>query len=48
MSYNIVQLRMNESDSNIASSSLVKNRSKASKVSHVKKTRFDDGRNVIA
>jgi hypothetical protein len=37
---------MDESGSNIASSGLVKNRSKTSKVSHMKKT-FDYGRNVI-
>jgi hypothetical protein len=43
----VLVLRMDESGSNIVSSGLVKNRSKASKVSHMKKTRFDYGRNVI-
>jgi hypothetical protein len=38
---------MDESDISIGSSGLIKNRSKASKVSHMKKARFDDGRNVI-
>jgi hypothetical protein len=38
---------MNYSGSNIASSGLVKNGTEASNVSYMKKTRFDDGSNVI-
>jgi hypothetical protein len=42
-----VQLRMDEGVSNIVNSGLVKNTFKTFKVSHMKKIRFDDGRNVI-
>jgi hypothetical protein len=46
MSYNIVQLTLDESGSNIASSGWSRIGSR-NNVSHMKKTRFDDGRNAI-